>query len=72
MLFNQRRILTNGIELNIAEAAKACLFVHGFPESALETSDSRCRERGHHAVAMDMRGYDSDKPWNIESIIKSR
>ena len=72
MLFNQRRILTNGIELNIAEAGKGplVLFVHGFPESwySWRHQIPAVANAGYHAVAMDMRGYgQSDKPSNIEA-----
>ncbi len=70
----QRRIATNGIELNIAEQgaqdAPLVLMLHGFPESwyAWRHQFAPLAEAGFHAVAPDMRGYGkSDKPHDIEA-----
>ena len=71
----QRRILTNGIELNIAEQIPATkkenplvIMVHGFPESwySWRHQFGPLAKAGYHAVAPDMRGYGkSDKPGEI-------
>lgn len=65
-----RRIATNGIELNIAEQGTGPLVImcHGFPESwfSWRHQFKPLAEAGYHAVAPDMRGYgDSDKPHEI-------
>ena len=63
----QRRVATNGIELNIAEQGEGplVLMLHGFPESwySWRHQFAPLAEAGFHAVAPDMRGYGkSDKP----------
>lgn len=63
----QRRVATNGIELNIAEQGTGdlVLMLHGFPESwySWRHQFAPLAEAGFHAVAPDMRGYGkSDKP----------
>jgi len=68
----QRRIETNGINLNIAEQGDGplVLLLHGFPESwfSWRHQFSALSEAGFHAVAPDMRGYgDSDKPHDIKA-----
>jgi pimeloyl-ACP methyl ester carboxylesterase len=68
----QRRIATNGIELNIAEAGEGplVLLVHGFPESwySWRHQFKPLADAGYHVVAPDMRGYGkSDKPEAIEA-----
>ncbi|MBO6656738.1 MAG: alpha/beta hydrolase [Pseudomonadales bacterium] len=67
---SQRRVATNGIELNIAEAGEGplVLMVHGFPESwySWRHQIPALADAGYHAVAVDMRGYGkSDKPQDI-------
>ena len=62
-----RRVATNGIELNIAEQGEGplVLMCHGFPESwySWRHQFQVLADAGYHAVAADMRGYgDSDKP----------
>ncbi|MEL7546646.1 MAG: alpha/beta hydrolase [Pseudomonadota bacterium] len=69
---SQRRVATNGIELNIAEAGEGpmVLLVHGFPESwySWRHQFAPLAEAGYHVVAPDMRGYGkSDKPQDIEA-----
>jgi pimeloyl-ACP methyl ester carboxylesterase len=64
---SNRRIATNGIELNIAEQGEGplVLMCHGFPESwySWRHQFQALADAGYHAVAPDMRGYgDSDKP----------
>lgn len=64
---SQRRVATNGIELNIAEAGEGPLviLVHGFPESwySWRHQFAPIAAAGYHVVAPDMRGYGkSDKP----------
>jgi pimeloyl-ACP methyl ester carboxylesterase len=68
----ERRVETNGISLNIAEAgegsAPLVLMLHGFPESwySWRHQFKPLAEAGFHAVAPDMRGYGkSDKPADI-------
>ena len=67
-----RRIATNGIELNIAEQgdpnAPLIVMLHGFPESwfSWRHQFAPLAAAGYHVVAPDMRGYgDSDKPADI-------
>ena len=67
---NQRRVGTNGIELNIAEQGEGplVLMLHGFPESwySWRQQIPAVAGAGFHAVAPDMRGYGkSDKPDDI-------
>lgn len=69
---SQRRIKTNGIELNIAEASKGplVLLLHGFPESwySWRHQFAPLVAAGYHVVAPDMRGYGkSDRPQAIEA-----
>lgn len=71
-MINQRRVATNGIELNIAEAGEGplVLLLHGFPESwySWRHQLEPLAEAGYHAVAPDMRGYGkSDKPHDINA-----
>ena len=68
----QRRVATNGIELNIAEAGEGplVLLLHGFPESwySWRHQFAPLATAGYHVVAPDMRGYGkSDKPPAIEA-----
>ena len=68
----QRRVATNGIELNIAEQGEGplVLMLHGFPESwySWRHQFAPLAAAGFHAVAPDMRGYGkSDKPHNIDA-----
>ena len=68
----QRRVATNGIQLNIAEQGTGplVLMCHGFPESwySWRHQFQALADAGYHAVAPDMRGYgDSDKPDAIEA-----
>lgn len=68
----ERRIATNGIELNIAEAGKGplVLMLHGFPESwySWRHQFEPLAKAGFHAVAPDMRGYGkSDKPADVKA-----
>jgi pimeloyl-ACP methyl ester carboxylesterase len=68
----QRRIATNGIELNVAEAGEGplVLMVHGFPESwySWRHQIPALAAAGYHAVAVDMRGYGkSEKPQDIST-----
>lgn len=72
----QRRIKTNGIELNIAEAGKGplVLLLHGFPESwySWRHQFAPIAAAGYHVVAPDMRGYGkSDKPAAIADYCQS-
>ncbi len=69
---NERRIATNGIELNIAEAGSGplVLLLHGFPESwySWRHQFAPLAAVGYHVVAPDMRGYGkSDRPEAIEA-----
>ena len=65
-----RRVATNGIEINIAEAGEGplVLLTHGFPESWYSWRHQLpvIAAAGFRAVAPDMRGYGrSDKPQDI-------
>ena len=67
-----RRIATNGIELNIAEQGEGplVLMCHGFPESwySWRHQFQALADAGYHAVAPDMRGYgESDKPQDVSA-----
>jgi len=69
---NQRRVATNGIQLNVAEQGDGplVLLLHGFPESwySWRHQFAPLAEAGYHAVAPDMRGYGkSDKPQDISA-----
>ena len=69
---NHRRVLTNNLELHIAEVGEGplILFIHGFPESwySWRYQLPAIAEEGYHCVAPDMRGYGtSDKPQEIEA-----
>ncbi len=69
---NQRRVPTNGIELNIAESGDGplLLLLHGFPESwySWRHQFEPLAAAGYHVVAPDMRGYGkSDKPEAINA-----
>lgn len=64
---SQRRVATNGISLNIAEAGQGplVLLLHGFPESwfSWRHQFAPLAAAGFHVVAPDMRGYGkSDMP----------
>ncbi|PKP81615.1 MAG: alpha/beta hydrolase [Alphaproteobacteria bacterium HGW-Alphaproteobacteria-18] len=72
----QRRVATNGIELNIAEAGEGplVLLLHGFPESwySWRHQFAPLAAAGYHVVAPDMRGYGkSDKPPNITDYVQT-
>lgn len=69
---SQRRVATNGIELNVAEAGNGplVLLLHGFPESwySWRHQFEPIAKAGYHVAAPDMRGYGkSDKPHEIEA-----
>ena len=57
----ERRIATNGIELNIAEAGKGplVLLLHGFPDTARTWDHARpaIAAKGYRVVSPWMRGY---------------
>jgi pimeloyl-ACP methyl ester carboxylesterase len=70
MSISQRRVASNGIELNIAEQGQGplVLLLHGFPESwySWRHQFAPLAAAGFHVVAPDMRGYGkSDKPADI-------
>lgn len=72
----QRRVATNGIELNIAEAGDGplVLLLHGFPESwySWRHQFAPLAAAGYHVVAPDMRGYGkSDKPSQITDYVQT-
>lgn len=72
----QRRVATNGISLNIAEAGKGplVLLLHGFPESwySWRHQFAPLAAAGYHVVAPDMRGYGkSDMPAEIAAYCQS-
>jgi pimeloyl-ACP methyl ester carboxylesterase len=72
----QRRVATNGIELNIAEAGEGplVLLLHGFPESwySWRHQFAPIAAAGYHVVAPDMRGYGkSDKPPEITDYVQT-
>jgi epoxide hydrolase A/B len=67
----QRSLLTNGIQLHVAEAGSGplVLLCHGFPESWYSWRHQlpALAAAGYHAVAPDMRGYgQSDAPAEID------
>ena len=71
-----RRVATNGIELNIAEAGEGplVLLLHGFPESwySWRHQFAPIAAAGYHVVAPDMRGYGkSDKPPEITDYVQT-
>ena len=73
---SQRRVATNGISLNIAEAGKGplVLLLHGFPESwySWRHQFAPLAAAGYHVVAPDMRGYGkSDRPAEITAYCQS-
>lgn len=68
----QKKVATNGIQLNVAEQGEGplVLMLHGFPESwySWRHQLDALSKAGYHAVAPDMRGYgQSDKPHEIEA-----
>ncbi|HEY5645404.1 MAG TPA: alpha/beta hydrolase [Pseudomonadales bacterium] len=68
----ERRVATNGIELNVAERGEGplVLLLHGFPESwySWRHQFAPLAEAGYHVAAPDMRGYGkSDRPRAIEA-----
>lgn len=68
----QRRVATNGIELNVAEQGEGplVLLLHGFPESwySWRHQFAPLAAAGYHVAAPDMRGYGkSDKPEAIDA-----
>jgi pimeloyl-ACP methyl ester carboxylesterase len=68
----ERRVQTNGIALNIAEAGAGplVLMLHGFPESwySWRHQFEPLAKAGYKAVAPDMRGYGkSDRPAAISA-----
>jgi pimeloyl-ACP methyl ester carboxylesterase len=72
----ERRVATNGITLNVAEAGEGplVLLLHGFPESwySWRHQFAPLAAVGYHVVAPDMRGYGkSDKPAEITDYCQS-
>ncbi len=68
----QRRVASNGIELNVAEQGEGplVLLLHGFPESwySWRHQFAPLAAAGYHVAAPDMRGYGkSDKPEAIDA-----
>ncbi len=73
---SERRVATNGITLNIAEAGEGplVLLLHGFPESwySWRHQFAPLVDAGYHVVAPDMRGYGkSDRPTEITDYCQS-
>jgi epoxide hydrolase 4 len=68
--WHHRYAVVNGVKLHYVEQGKGplILFLHGFPEFWYEWKDFLpALARDHHAVAVDMRGYNlSDKPAAVE------
>jgi pimeloyl-ACP methyl ester carboxylesterase len=69
---SERRVATNGIELNVAERGEGplVLLLHGFPESwySWRHQFAPLAAAGYHVAAPDMRGYGkSDRPRAIEA-----
>lgn len=69
---SERRIATNGIELNVAEQGEGplVLLLHGFPESwySWRHQFAPLADAGYHVAAPDMRGYGkSDRPHAIDA-----
>ncbi|MFN3313343.1 MAG: alpha/beta fold hydrolase [Hyphomonas sp.] len=72
----QRRVETNGIALNVAEAGQGplVLLLHGFPESwySWRHQFAPLVAAGYHVAAPDMRGYGkSDKPPQITDYVQT-
>jgi pimeloyl-ACP methyl ester carboxylesterase len=68
----ERRMATNGIELNVFEAGSGPLvfLLHGFPEcwASWGPQITHLVDRGYRVVAPEMRGYGgSDAPENVEA-----
>ncbi|MGE0624317.1 MAG: alpha/beta fold hydrolase [Pseudomonadales bacterium] len=69
---SERRVPSNGIELNVAEQGEGplVLLLHGFPESwySWRHQFAPLAAAGYHVAAPDMRGYGkSDKPQAIDA-----
>jgi len=67
-----KRIPTNGIELNVAEAGQgpAVFLLHGFPEgwASWGPQIKFLVEQGYKVIAPEMRGYgESDAPEAVEA-----
>jgi epoxide hydrolase 4 len=69
--WHDRYAEVNGVKLHYVEQGKGplILFLHGFPEFWYEWKDLLPEfARDHHAVALDMRGYNlSEKPEAVEA-----
>ena len=70
MQFNQLKIPTNEINLNVVVEGKGTpiIFVHGWPESfySWRHQISTFSKLGYTVIAPDIRGYgDSEKPTNV-------
>src|SRR5258708_40124182 len=69
--WHHRYAEVNGVKLHYVEQGKGelILFLHGFPEFWYSWKDLLPEfARDHHAVALDMRGYNlSAKPEGVES-----